>query len=476
MMSRTWKSKRQGRTSRSSMLALTAVVAAAATALLVPLSGTAQPQAAPSNTVPPTISGTLAKGEALAASTGTWTGTPPIGFAFRWLRCDDEGGDCDEIAGATDGTYVLVDADVGNRLRVRVTASNSEGTASVLSAATAEIAEGGAPRNTAEPRISGSPVGGQRLAATAGSWTGTAPITFAFQWRKCGVQGGLPDASNCARIVGATGATYVLTAAEVGTRIRVQVTATNASGSATATSNPTQLVRTGRAPVNTRLPAVSGSMVEGSTVTLDRGTWTGATSFSQQWLRCNSAGGSCGAISGATGTQYRLTTSDVGRKIRVNVTARNSAGATTVLSVEPATVAPAGPAGVIVLPSGERSIPATSVSSTERLVVTEVRFSPNPVRSSTAPLNIRVRVKDTRGYVVRDALVFVRSTPLVTRGQNRLRTAADGWVSYTVAPRFNFPRPRNGFNVQFFVKAYRAGDNPLAGVAGYRLVQVRLAR
>jgi hypothetical protein len=44
-----------------------------------------------------------------------------------------------------------------------------------------------------------------------------------------------------------------------------------------------------------------------------------------------------------------------------------------------------------------------------------------------------------------------------------------------MTPRSTFPQPRNGYNVQFFVKAYRSGDNPLAGVAGYRLVQVKLA-
>jgi hypothetical protein len=217
-------------------------------------------------------------------------------------------------------------------------------------------------------------------------------------------------------------------------------------------------------------------MVEGATVTLDRGTWTGAATFSFQWLRCDSAGGACVPIPGATGTQYRLTAADVGHKIRANVTARNTRGPTTVMSGEPATVAPAGPAGVVVLPTGERSIPATSVTTTERLVVFEVRFSPNPIRSRTSPITIRVRVKDTRGFIVRDALVFVRSTPLVTKGESRVRTATDGWASFTVLPRFNFPRPRNGFNVQYFVKAYRSGDNPLGGVAGYRLVQVRLAR
>jgi hypothetical protein len=132
---------------------------------------------------------------------------------------------------------------------------------------------------------------------------------------------------------------------------------------------------------------------------------------------------------------------------------------------------------VITLPSGERSIPVTSIPADQRLVVSDVRFSPNPVRSRTAPISVRVRVKDTRGYVVRNALVFARSTPLVTRAvRPQQPTATDGWVTFTMQPRFSFPQPRNGFNVQFFVKAYRQGDPPLAGVAAYRLVQVRLAR
>jgi len=88
---------------------------------------------------------------------------------------------------------------------------------------------------------------------------------------------------------------------------------------------------------------------------------------------------------------------------------------------------------------------------------------------------VRVRTKDTRGFIVRDALVFVRSTPRVTTGGDRQVTTADGWVTYQLAPNGNFPQPRRGFNVQFFVKAYRSGDPGLGGIAGYRLVQVRLA-
>jgi hypothetical protein len=63
----------------------------------------------------------------------------------------------------------------------------------------------------------------------------------------------------------------------------------------------------------------------------------------------------------------------------------------------------------------------------------------------------------------------------VTTGGDRQVTTTDGWVTYQLVPNGNFPQPRNGFNVQFFVKAYRSGDPSLGGVAGYRLVQVRLA-
>jgi hypothetical protein len=86
-----------------------------------------------------------------------------------------------------------------------------------------------------------------------------------------------------------------------------------------------------------------------------------------------------------------------------------------------------------------------------------------------------VKVKDTRGYVVRDVLVFVRSTPLVTSTPAEQRTGQDGTVTYNVQPESDFP-VRNGYNVQFFVKAHRDGDKPLAGIAGYRLVQVATAR
>ncbi len=110
----------------------------------------------------------------------------------------------------------------------------------------------------------------------------------------------------------------------------------------------------------------------------------------------------------------------------------------------------------------------------QRLVIDGVQFTPNPVRTRTQPFVMRVHVSDTRGYVIRDTLVFVRSTPILTNPAPELRTGQDGWVTFTILPRADFPI-RNGYNVQFFVRSRKAGDNVLAGVSTRRLVQVRTA-
>ena len=67
----------------------------------------------------------------------------------------------------------------------------------------------------------------------------------------------------------------------------------------------------------------------------------------------------------------------------------------------------------------------------------------------------------------------MRGTPRVVEGQT-IRTGADGGVA-DARPEPAVPAARSGFNVQFFIKAYRQGDPGLGGIAGYRLVQVRLA-
>jgi hypothetical protein len=326
------------------------------------------------------------------------------------------------------------------------------------------------PQNTAEPRISGAAEQGRRLSATRGTWTGGS-LTYAFRWVRCGADGGRPDGSDCVAISGATRSTYVLTAADVNFRMRVRVTATNADGSKTVASNPTGTVV--GPPVAVSSPVVRGTVLVGSVVTADPGRWTGRQpiTFAYQWLRCNAAGGQCAPIAGATGRTYRVTSADVGKKLRFNVTARNAITSVTVMSGESGTGAEPLPAGAVRLPSGEYSIPATSVASSQRLAVVAVQFTPKTVTNRRQTIGVRIRVKDTRGFVVRDAFVFIRSTPKVTTGGDRRLTGADGWLAYELVPTSSFPTKAKTA-VQFFVKAYRSGDPSLGGVYGSRLVQV----
>ena len=439
----------------------------------------------PSNTALPAISGTAAPGQTLTASSGSWTGDAPMTFAYQWRRCNGSGASCTDITGATGATRVVSAADVGFTLRVQVTATNGAGSSAVQSDPSATVASSSAPSVAKEPTVTGSPVQGQTLTGTTGSWSGTTPIAYAFQWVRCGTDGGAPDGSNCAFISGAKGQNYTLTGDDVGRRIRLRVTATNSAGVQTAASNVTATVAAAAvtAPKNTKEPSVSGTAKQGQTLTANVGGWSGSApiGYAYQWLRCDGNGNGCVTLGGQTKPTFVPGASEVNSRIRVRITATNSRGSAAATSNPTAPVqssgpaTPALPAGAIKLSNGKYSIPASSVSLPARLIVDAIRFAPNPVRSRQAPIELRVHVVDTRGYVVRDALVFARSTPIVTTGMANQPTGQDGWVTLRLSPHADFP-VRRGHNVQFFVRARKAGDDVLAGVSTRRLVQVRTAR
>ena len=80
------------------------------------------------------------------------------------------------------------------------------------------------------------------LVASTGTWS-NSPTSFAFQWLRCPQSGGQSDGSDCAPIASATTNAYALTNTEVGSTVRVRVTATNADGSAAAASNATAVIQ-----------------------------------------------------------------------------------------------------------------------------------------------------------------------------------------------------------------------------------------
>jgi hypothetical protein len=77
----------------------------------------------PANTAYPQISGTPNVGQTLSCSTGTWSGDPPLTYAYAWRRNGVL------IEGATASAYLLVAADVNQTVQCEVTASGPGGTA-----------------------------------------------------------------------------------------------------------------------------------------------------------------------------------------------------------------------------------------------------------------------------------------------------------------------------------------------------------
>ena len=457
------------------MLAVAGAVLAVTTGLAA-ASSTGAAATGPSNTAPPTLSGSAQQGSTLSTSSGSWSGSPTITFTFAWDRCDSAGASCVAIAGETGQTYTVAIGDVGHTLESVVTAHNSGGTASAASAPTAVVTGATPPQNTGAPQISGATSVGSTDTATAGTWTGTSPISYAYQWTRCGSTGG-----SCASIGGATKTTYVLTSGDTGHTLRVQVTATNAGGTAQATSAATGVVAVVvTAPANTAAPAVSGTATQGQTLTTTTGTWTGATpmTFTYSWLRCDTSQKNCSTISGATASKYTLTSSDVGRLVVALVTAANSVGSARVNSNFAGPVAastpappppPTQPSGTTKLPNGETSIAAANVPDTDRLLVKSVRFSPARI-AGRAPVTATLKILDSHGYDVSGALVYVLGLPYGwAKAGPEAATAADGTVTISITPTRKMPRRGS---LVLFVRARTPQGDVLAGSSSRRLVQV----
>jgi len=148
----------------------------------------------------------------------------------------------------------------------------------------------------------------------------------------------------------------------------------------TPTSVTATVVSSGLFPTNTSPPTISGTPQQGNTLTESHGSWNNnPTSYSYQWQQCDSSGGACASIAGATSQTYTLTAGDVGHTIRVQEVATNSTG-----SSSPATSVPTG---VVNAPATTTTTTTstTTATTTSTTPATTTSTTPPPVTATTQP-------------------------------------------------------------------------------------------
>ena len=186
------------------------------------------------------------------------------------------------------------------------------------------------------PQISGTPQVGRTLTTSAGAWS-PAPSSYAYQWWRCDAA-----AAGCVAIAGASSSSYAVAAADRYGQLEVSVIATNASGSASATSPASGLVADAngyssppQGPVlrGGSVPSASGPAKQGATLVAAPGQWSnGPLGYAYQWQRCDAAGLGCTRIAGARASTYRLVAADDYLRVRVVVTATGPGGSTAAVS------------------------------------------------------------------------------------------------------------------------------------------------
>jgi hypothetical protein len=328
-------------------------------------------------------------------------------------------------------------------------------------------AQAAAPQNTSPPTITGKEGVGETLTAKEGTWTGN-PTAYDFQWQRCNREG-----DSCGNIGGQTDKTYKLQEADVGNTVRVSVTAQNSDGRTTENAKPTEVISGDAAPRVIERPGISGKAEVGETLTVDPGRWAEGPTFKFQWQSCDKSGGNCKDIAGATGKTYGVRAADKDNTIRVEVTATNLVGSSKANSDASAVVTSGTPTPNPTPVGVGGAISITAVSLPDRLVISQVQFTPRAITNRAQPVVGRFKVTEIQaGRPVSGALVYAVGVPSnrVTNA-SEVQTDSSGWATITFRPLKGLPM-RQGARVTFFVRARKAGENPLAGVSTRRLVSV----
>ena len=235
------------------------------------------------------------------------------------------------------------------------------------------------------------------------------------------------------------------------------------------------------APNNTAPPTIAGTAEEGKSLTANKGTWTGTDpiTYTYQWRRCDSDGGSCSSIGEATQTTYLLKKVDVDNTLRVVVTAKNADGSSARTSV-PTAVVKAAPVAPPPVADGcakkGGTVPVAGITPPARLLIDQTSVSPSAITHQTRSLTARFHVSACGGSV-EGALIYVTAVPY---GQfaipNEQPTGSDGWVTLEFPAQAGYPTNSKQQLLVMFVRARKSGENILGGISSRRLISFRVTR
>ena len=285
---------------------------------------------APRNTQAPAASGTTTDGQTLTAagaSAAAWNNATGLTITTEWLRCAYPAWTtCTPIAGQTGTTFVLTSADIDARIKVRVTAAKNGVSTVAESVASAVVAPRvPVPDINSRPFLTNSGPAPMRIGQTAfanpGGWN-TGALNFTFSWRACAT---VQNPSNCPEV--GAGNQFAIPDSLVGQWLSILVTARTSNlvppqlTSATAAASAGLQIADNNLSI-LELPLVSGTPLDGSTLTTTNPAWDPAHDNNEyHWQRCATTEwpDTCDAIPGASGTAYTLTPADVGKYITIRI-------------------------------------------------------------------------------------------------------------------------------------------------------------
>ena len=232
------------------------------------------------------------------------------------------------------------------------------------------------------------------------------------------------------------------------------------------------------APSEKNPPTTSGTPQAGATLTADHGDWNGTQplSFAYQWQRCNTTGGSCAGISGATARLYDVRGQDVGHTLRVHVRATNKDGSAADTSAPTAVVAPAtAPPPPTGCPAGTGTINIGGLTSPANLAIDGFSSSPSVLGRQVGTLSIRVHVSACGGRSVQGALIYAAAVPFNQfTVPPEVQSGGDGWATINQPQLGGYPASSRQQLLAVFLRARKSGEPQGQGVSTSRLVSFKV--